>query len=142
MRTYTLLKIRKSCIRDADMINVMRYGDIKKPANDRMFEAVALIHAHNAEDAFDLDNHPSRVDQKEGHVVDFFCRSPMTVGDVLIDNSSGIYQVCMPRGFQIVSGFEFMMPQINQKTETVTDVGFVHEEGAMQVNNFPNDRTH
>ena len=148
MRTYTLLKIHTAMIKDADLINVMRHGDITKPANELMYEAVALIEATDAEDAFDVDNNVMREEERDSRVVDFIARTNMTVGDVLVDNASGIYYVCMPRGWQIVSGFEFLLPQISgrlasSRSDAVSgDVSLSVSGDSGRVNNFPIMRKH
>lgn len=117
MRTYTLLKANLDSLGPVDEwkrihLDVRAFGRINRAIDLGLFEAVALIEARDAEDAFDLDNNVSREQEHKERVVDFVIRSPLSVGDVLIDNKNGIYQICKPRDWVIISDFKYSMPQI------------------------------
>ena len=140
MRTYTLLKANTEWLdlENAEdrrvHLDVIAHGRISKAIEMGLFEAVALIEAKNAEDAFDLDNNPMRGEERELLVVDFVVRQPMNVGDVLIDNKNGIYQICKPRDWAIISSFNYAMPQIAGRQKAVARSRNV--EGSVEMDNF------
>lgn len=116
MRTYTLLQLRPNLdmshpeIREAK-INSME-GDISLAVEHFLYEAVALIEADSLEDAFDLDCNCSRASESAVRTVDFVQRGLMKVGDVLVNNKTGIFNVCMPEGWQFHPAFSFDMPTL------------------------------
>ena len=111
MKTYTLLKLIRNCHSIARMKAMQ--GDIKMAIDMFQYEAVALIHCKGLEDAFDLDCNPSRDDEREANVVNLVSRQPMVVGDVLIDNKTGIFYCCDVRGWSVHDSFSYDMPQMS-----------------------------
>lgn len=143
MRTYTLLKANTSWL---DLTNrsdervymdIIVRGEIFDAIDRNLFEAVALIEARDPEDAFDLDCNPSRVAEKSLLLVDFVNRQPMNVGDVLVDNKTGIYYLCKPRDWNLISCFNYQMPQIaGRQPRLPADFWHRNESGSVRPCNF------
>ena len=116
MKTFTLLQINRELAVDKDgedaIFHAMTKGRIGRAISENLFEAVALIEARNAEDAFDMDCNPSRSAERQQFIVNFVVRQGMKVGDVLIDNKDGQFYICKPSGWGMCEAFEYSMPQI------------------------------
>lgn len=118
VKTFTLLSVNMEGIEvmpdlEKAVADIMVRDDISSAVDLGAFEAVALIEARNLEDAFDVDCNPSRSDDRQNQVVNFINRGGMKVGDVLIDNKTGIFSVCKVMGFDQIDAFNYSMPQIS-----------------------------
>ena len=116
MKTYTLLQYRSAVhTGEGAMLRKILQGDIKEAADNFLYEARALVVAYDKEDAFDKLANPNPTEEMKQHVVDFCYRPLMRVGDVLVDNKTGIYWVCADTGWQEYPAFEYDMPQISHR---------------------------
>lgn len=143
MRTYTLLKANTGwldlALRADERVymDIIIRGDISGAIDRNLFEAVALIEAVDPEDAFDLDCNPSRSQDRAEFLIDFVNRQIMGVGDVLVDNKTGIYYLCKPRDWSMISCFNYQMPLISGRQPRLpADFWNRNEGGSVAPRNF------